>query len=46
MQTENVTINLNNYALITEACISEISDLAYIIQELKKYITRVLKFMQ
>ena len=39
----------DNDALITEGCISEVTeifDLACVVQELKKYITRVLKFMQ
>ena len=49
MQTENATINLVIMHLITEACISEmskISVLACVIQELKKYKARILKFMQ
>ena len=49
MQTENATINHVIYAFITEACIyevSEIYDLACVIQELKKYKARVLKCMQ
>ena len=48
MQTENATNYFDNDALITEACISEvteISDLACVIQKLKKYIARVLKLM-
>ena len=32
--------------LKTEECISEIYDIACVIQKLKKYIVRVMKFMQ
>ena len=39
LYTDNETFN-------SEACITEISDLACVIQELKKYIARVLKFMR
>ena len=42
-------IGYDDYGLITEACrfkVIEISDLACVIQELKKYIARVLKLMR
>ena len=45
MQNDNAIIN-DTDSLITQACITEISDLACVIQELKKYIYRVLKFMR
>ena len=38
-----------NYACTTKACIidmTEISNLEYVIQELKKYITMIVKFMR
>ena len=49
MQTEKATFNLIMMYLNIEACIyeiTEISDLSCVIQELKKYIARIVKFMQ
>ena len=52
LETEHANWECNNksgnYAFITKACISEMSELSYltcVVQELKKYKARVLKFM-